>query len=88
MEGGRQTAAQLPQLPYGGLFPWQTEGREGVLLERTHARARGASHLVLFQGILPTNSLLHPRLALGRLTLDSLRVGTFLPMLGHGLGLG
>ena len=51
-------------------------------------RARGASHLVLFQGILPTNSLLYPRLVLGRLTLDSFRVGIFLPMLGHRLRLG
>ena len=86
---GREGRIQLPyfsQSPYGGFFPWQGKGAH---LARTHVRsALCASHLALSQRIPPTNSLLYPRLVPARLTPDSLRVGIFLPMLGHRHSLG
>lgn len=86
--GGRRGWIHLPyfsQSPYGGLFPWQ--GREHPWRGR-HAHAccqpPGPLPVPPSHQFSPAPEAIVP----ARLTPDSLRVGIFLPMLGHRRSLG
>lgn len=77
-EGGRQLPHFWPSP--SGLFPWQRRAPQRGRRARPLRR-----HLAGSQRLPPASPLLHPRLLLTR---DSLRVGIFLPALGHRRSLG